>query len=192
MADKGYRSGRTSAAHVAFGGSGSGANTSLSKFEKPKSSRLEDIVANSSDTIIKHREAIAKTSLKFLYPEGYYGYLLAKTLYKHKDRIYRTIDDVARIWSEEGSISEKIVKSGTEILKTGAHIAKEEIKEKFVRYVSSRFSEAVVNKLDDSGVIDKVAHEVKLDNHAERFKDLLEDTIEKQTADTLEELIGDM
>ena len=193
---KGYRVERRSPSYVASssgsGGGSSGAVTTLNKYKKPKSDRLEDIVSDSSKSIIKHRQAIAKISLKFLYPEGYYGLLLAKTLYKHRERIYKTIDDVVTIWSEDGPISEKIVKSGMKIVGVGADILKKEIKEKFISYVSSRFSEAVVEKIDEKGIIEKVANEVNLENHSDRFRDLLKDTIEKQTTDTLEELIGDV
>ena len=151
---------------------------------------LEQIIHKSRKSIIKHREAHARAALKYLYPEAYSGLLLAEFLYKHKEVIYKTIEDIDEIWSDDSSISEKIVETGATIIKSGAEITKKELKEKVIDYISSKFAEAATDKIDRNKIIEKVSGEVGLEDHADRFKDLLKNTIQEQTADTIESIFG--
>ena len=193
MAYKGSPKGRTSHSSAAFKGSGGlQGNTTLGKFNSnDKESELEKIISNSRTSINETLEARAKVALKYLHPSAYFGLLVAEFLYRHRERIYKTIDTVVDIWSEDSDTSEKIIETAGEIVKTSVDIAKKEVKDKVVEYVASKFSESVVNQLDDAGVIDGVSNEVLLRGHKERFKALLEDTIEKQTRKVIESVVGD-
>lgn len=183
---------RTSYSKVAFSGSGGKeGNTALSKYSSKRDS-LEGIICDSQKSINKNLEARARIALKYIHPGAYYGLLAAEKLYKHREIIFETIENVAEIWSEDTSISEKLVDTAGEIVKGGAEVAKDELKERLIGYVASEFSEEVVNRLEDEKIIDTIANEIPLESHKDRFKDLLRDTIEKQMESSLESVAGDL
>jgi hypothetical protein len=177
---------------VAFPGSaGRESNTRLTKFSSYKNTSLESIIRNSRHNINEKLEARAKIALKYIHPGAYYGLLAAEFLYKHRDEIFKTIKDVADIWSKDTPVSDKIASTAGRVLEAGVDVAKDELKEKAVSIIASKFSEAAVETIDQYGVIETVSQEVGLSDHKERFKELLQDTIKQQASDVLKNMLGD-
>jgi len=153
---------------------------------------LESIVNESYKNIDKTLEARAKTTLKYLAPGVYQGLILLEFLYKRRGVIMKTIDTVAGIWSDDSTpVSDKVLSTAGEVVKVGAEIVKDEFKEKGVSYIAGAFADQATEAIDQTGAIDTVSNAVGLSDHKDRFKDLLEDTIEKQTELVLKKAMGD-
>lgn len=191
MPSKGGSGFRTSHSSLAYAGSGGiSGNTLLKKYSSPRANNLENIVSNSYNSIDEKLEERAKTALKYFAPGLYQGLAFIEFLYKHRNVIIRTIDNVAQIWSDGTSpVSEKIFSTVGEVAHGGVDIARKELKDNWKSYVASAFSQEAVKLIEERNIIDTVANEIDLPGHKERFKDLLEDTIEKQTEEVLQSFV---
>lgn len=69
------------------------------------------------------------------------------------------------------------------------------IKKKGMSYVVSlvarELSDAAIETVDEAGIFDKIDTALNIPNGGDRFKDLLKDTIEKETENTLNKLLGE-
>lgn len=126
-------------------------------------------------------------------PGLYQGLQIFEFLYKHSGTIVKTIENVVDIWSDDSApVTDKIVGTAGEVLQGGYEIAKDEFKDKGVGIIASAFAETATNAIENTGAINTVSEAVGLENHSGRFKDLLEDTIEKQTTNVLNNIIGEL
>lgn len=191
MSSKGSSSYKLDYVSRAYGSSGRFSNnTILNKYLPHKENTLEEIVTSHYKKIDEKLEIRARTLLKYFTPGLYHGLLFAEFLYRHKEVIVKTIANVAQIWSKgDTPVSEKVITTLEEIVKGGTDIAKKELRDNMISYVSSEFAEEAVGILEEKGIVNTVVQEVKLENHKERFKDLLNDTIEQQTEGVLTSLM---
>lgn len=164
----------------------------MKKFGKTADQNLEDVVRDSYKSINTNLESRAKTALKILAPGVYESLLIAEFLYKHRETILNTIENVVGIWSDDATpVSDKVIATAGEVIEGGAEIAKEELKDGAAGYIASKFAEVAVDEIEETGAIDTVAKAVSLPQHKERFKELLQGTIEQQVDSTLERTVGD-
>lgn len=113
---------------------------------------------------------------------------VAEFVYENREELSEAYSEVYHTWSSDASLEEKITETASTVVHTAATIAKKEGKDALIKYAASELSDAAVEAVDSAGIFDKVDSALNIPGAGERFKDLLHDTIEKETENSLKKL----
>lgn len=115
---------------------------------------------------------------------------VAQFVYENKEELKEAYSEIYQTWSSDASLEEKIADTASTVVHTTATIAKKEGKDVLIKYAASELSDAAVEVVEREGIFDKMDSALNIPGAGERFKDLLHDTIEKETENSLKKMKG--
>lgn len=99
--------------------------------------------------------------------------------------------EINQTWSSDANLEEKIVDTASTVIHTTATIVKKEGMASVVKLAAKGLSNTAISVVEEEGIFDKVDSALNIPNAGDHFKDLLKDTIEKETENSLSKVVGE-
>ena len=115
---------------------------------------------------------------------------VAQFVYENREELAEAYTEISNTWSSDSSLEEKISETAYTVVGTTTTIVKKKGLSYVVSLAARELSDAAVETVDKTGVFDKIDTALKIPNAGDRFKDLLKNTIEKETENTLGKVVG--
>ena len=112
-------------------------------------------------------------------------------VYENREELMEAYSEINQTWSSDASLEEKIVDTASTIIHTTATIVKKEGMASVVKLAAKGLSSVAVNVVEEEGIFDKVDSALNIPGAGDRFKDLLKDTLEKETENSLSKILGE-
>ena len=176
---------RTSARHSGSSGFGSGGITLAEQENKRREvqKKLTDYINEQGIDKIRSVVSVYDPSLGTVIK-------VAQFVYENREELTEAYTEISNTWSSDRSLEEKIINTANTVISTTATI----IKKKGISYVISlaaqELSDGAIESVDNAGIFDKIDGAINIPNAGDKFKDLLKNTIEKETENALGKIVG--
>jgi len=116
---------------------------------------------------------------------------VAQFVYENREELMEAYSEINQTWSSDANLEEKIVDTASTVIHTTATIVKKEGMTSVVKLAAKELSSAAVSVVEEEGIFDKVDSALNIPGAGDHFKDLLKDTIEKETENSLSKVVGE-
>lgn len=115
---------------------------------------------------------------------------IAHSIYKNRDELIRTYSKINRIWNSNAGLEKNIADTTSTVMHMTTTIVRKESKNKATKIIAKELSSNAVELLENEGIFDRIDSTLNIPDAGAHFKDLLQNTLEKESANTLSNMAG--
>lgn len=115
---------------------------------------------------------------------------IAHTLYKNRNELIRTYSKINRIWNNNASLEKNIGDTTSTLRHMTTTIIRKESTNEATKIIAKELSSNAVELLENEGIFDRIDSTLNIPNAGAHFKDLLQNTLEKESTNTLSKMAG--